>query len=399
MLYRAFLAATKKDLEKQREYVTKQLRDAGLAVDPMENWPADAENPAQLSAKRTAGCHFCIALVAFQRGTVAKNDPNGRTITQIEIDTAIKRGLKTLVFLLRDTTANRQDWPHDYSELGDPQLHAWRSQLQSSMVCGYFDADAMPEVMPAVTRQIVQWEARRRRRYLTAAALFLGAVLMTLAGFALSPSFRDWTASRFLAFNDPIVFQDSRDGFYKIARLLEGRSDILDNTKFRDDVRNAAVSFDLFANTFATFRDYAGDFEDLAKHGVRLRFVLTDFGDDNRANWTAFDEATEALPATQEETLANAKNIRVLILDLQRRYPNRVELRLSRKPLFYTLWVRDPETSSGMAHMGVTFYGQKTAWPAIRVSKRTGGDTLASLEDQFELIWREAKPDVATAHK
>ena len=32
MRYRAFIAATKKDLEKQREHVTKQLRDAGLEV-------------------------------------------------------------------------------------------------------------------------------------------------------------------------------------------------------------------------------------------------------------------------------------------------------------------------------------------------------------------------------
>ena len=111
MRYRAFVAATKKDLEKQREHVTKQLRDASLEVDPMENWPADAENPAVISAKRTSGCHFCVALVGFQRGTIAQNDINERSITQLEVDTAISRGLKTLVYLLRDSEANRRAWP------------------------------------------------------------------------------------------------------------------------------------------------------------------------------------------------------------------------------------------------------------------------------------------------
>ena len=393
MPYSAFVAATMKDLEKQREYVTKQLRDAGLAVDPMENWPADAENPSVLSAKRTAGCHFCIALVGFQRGTIAQNDPQKRAITQIEIDTAIKGGLKTLVFLLKDTYANRQAWPQAFNELEDCRFKTWRSDLESKMVCGYFDAGTMPEVLPAVMRQIVQWEQRRRRRHLTTAALFICALLMTVGIFVFSADFRDWAESRFLAFNDPIIFQNSGDGFYKVARLLDGRSDIQDNTKFRDEIRGSNVSFDLFANTFTTFRDYSKEFEELAKRGVHLRFVVTDFSDEN-LNWDAFNNATEPNVAAREETLSNARNIRELILGLEERYPRQVELRLSRKPIFYTLWIRDPETSSSMAHLGITYYGQKSKWPAFRMSKRTGAQLLASLQEQFELIWRDAKPAI-----
>jgi Domain of unknown function (DUF4062) len=394
MPYSAFVAATKKDLEKQREYVTKQLRDAGLVVDPMENWPADAENPAVLSAKRTAGCHFCIALVGFQRGTIAGNDPKKRTITQIEIDTAIKNGLKILVFLLKENDASRQPWSLGLNEPEDRQFRAWRSDLESNMVCGYFDVGTMPEVLPAVTRQIVQWEERRRRRYLAIAALFISAFLVMLGVFVFSADFRDWAESRFLTFNDPIIFQNSRDGFYKIARLLDGRSDIQDNTKFRDEIRGSNVSFDLFANTFAAYRDYSKDFEELAKRGVHLRFVVTDFSDENRGNWDAFNNATEALVATRQETLFNARNIREMILDLEKRYSSQVELRLSRKPIFYTLWIRDPETPSAMAHLGINYYGQKSTWPAFRMSKRTGADQLESLREQFELIWKDAKPAV-----
>ena len=108
----------------------------------------------------------------------------------------------------------------------------------------YFDAGAMPEVLPAVTRQIVQWEQRRRRRYLSTAALFIGAFLVTLGIFVFSADFRDWAESRFLALNDPTVFQHSRDGSYKVARLLDGRSDIQDNTNFRDEIRGSRLSLD-----------------------------------------------------------------------------------------------------------------------------------------------------------
>ncbi len=91
MPYRAFVAATKQDLDKQREHVTDRLRLAGLVVDPLENWLADAEHPAKLSAKRTAGCHFCIALVAYQRGTIASHDPHARS-TALEIREAARKG-------------------------------------------------------------------------------------------------------------------------------------------------------------------------------------------------------------------------------------------------------------------------------------------------------------------
>jgi hypothetical protein len=392
MSYRVFVSSTKKDLEKHREHVIKQLRDAGLTVDPMENWPADMENPAVLSAKRMAGCHFCVALVGFRRGAIAQKDPQRRSITQIEVDAAIKSGLKPLVFLLRDTPENRQRWPQEFIDKDDHRLMDWRHYLESEMVCGYFDAGTMPEVLPAIARQIVQIEKSHRSRYLALLAGTVSALVLLIGVFLYSESFRDWLSSRFLAFNDPVIFQHSQDGTYKIARLLSGRSDIQDNTKFRDEIQGTKVSFDLFANTFGSFRDYAKDFEDLAKRGVRLRFVVTDFSEENRANWDAFNNATEALPATRDETLFNARNIREMILDLTRRYPGMVDIRLSRKPIFYTLWIRDAEAPSAIAHLGVTYYGQKSNWPAFRMSKRTGAEQISALHEQFELIWKDAQP-------
>ena len=392
MAYSAFVAATKKDLDAQREYVTKQLRDSGIFVDPMENWPADSQDPASVSVARSRKCDFCIALIGFQAGTTAQADPQQRSITQMEVEGAIKNGVKTLVFLLRDSPANREAWPAEFIRMDDERFTAWRKLLETSMVCSYFDSKTMPEVLPAVTRQVIQWEERRRRRYIVGGAFATCILALTTSAYLTFTGVQDWVQSRMLAFHDPIVFQNSRDGSYNVARLLDGRSDIQDNTKFRDEILGTQKSFDLFANTFGSFRDYLRDFEDLAKRGVRIRFVLTDFSEENRANWDAFNNATEALPNTREETLFNARNIRDMIVTVQHRYPDRVELRLSTKPIFYTLWLRDPDEPSALAHLGVTYYGQKSNWPAFRMSRRNSVGQIHSLQEQFELLWRDAKP-------
>jgi Domain of unknown function (DUF4062) len=390
--YKAFVAATKKDLDRQRAYVIQQLRDAGLTVDPMENWPADADDPAVVSSRRTADCAFCIALVAFQRGSIAQKDSRRRSITEIEIDSAIRNGTRVLIFLLRDTPANRASWPSQFIENEGGDFYDWRAHLEKTMVCGYFDADTMPEVLPAVTRQIEQRERRRKQRYagsLIAAAMALIVVILV---FYVSGDFRSWLLARFLAFDDPVIFNNSKDGAYKLARLFYGRSDITDNTSFREEIRGTKVSFDLFANTFGSFRDYYSDFEELLRQGVLVRLIVTDFSQENYNNWNEFNRATEALPATEEETRANAANIRAMIMNLAKIYPHNMYLRLNRKPIFYTVWIRDPLLPSAVAHLGVTFYGQKSTWPAFRMSRRNGLAQMESLEEQFNILWRDAKP-------
>jgi hypothetical protein len=392
MHYRVFVAATKKDLDSQRAYVTKQLRDAGLLVDPMENWPADAAHPAALSAKRTAGCHFCVALVGFQRGSIAQRDPHELSITQLEIDAANKNGAKVLAFLLRDSPANRQAWPPEFNQLADERVAAWRSDLQRELTCGFFDAGTMPEVLPAVTRQIIQWEQGTRRKLLAGIAAIAFSLLLLVAAFGLMARVRDWTLSHLLAYNDPIVFQNSRDGFYKVARLLEGRADILGNTNFGDELLDTHQSFDMFANTFITFRDHWKTFETLAQRGVHLRFVVTDFSESNRANWEAFLSATGGGSALKDETLPNARNLRDQMLSLKKLHPREVDLRLNRKPIFYTLWIRDPDAPTALSHLGVNCYSDKSLWPAFRMSRRTGSKELKFLQDQFEIIWKDAIP-------
>ena len=393
MKYRAFVASTRRDLEQQRTHVIERLRKANLDVIGMEDWTADPDHPAQLSAKNIAGCHFCIAIIGFQRGTLSTLDSRGRSITQIEIDTARAAAVRVLPFVLRNNEQNRLAWPVEFNELADEKVQRWRQEFETETTSEFFDAHEMPDVLPAVMRQITKWHQRQRSRLQRLLAGVITAIGIALLAIGVSAGVRDWLLSRLHAYHDPVVFQYSRDGRLKVARLLEGRSDIQDNTNFREEILATQESFSIFANTFGTYRDYAADFETIVARGARLRVVLTDYAESNRANWEAFNHATENTTRGEEETLANAANIREMIHELSQRYPDRVELRLNRRPLLFTLWVRDPSLHSGLAHLGIHYYGQKANWPAFRVSQTTGGSHLAATAAQFQAIWDASAPD------
>src|SRR5688572_33204617 len=77
--YKAFVSSTFEDLKEQRAFVIRALRAAGFAVDPMEDWTADADEPRRFSVDRLDGCDLCVLLVALRRGFVP---PGGtRSIT------------------------------------------------------------------------------------------------------------------------------------------------------------------------------------------------------------------------------------------------------------------------------------------------------------------------------
>ncbi len=124
LTYKAFVSSTFKDLQEHRAHVIRGLRRAGFFVDPMEDWPADSDEPKQFSQDRLNGCHLCVLLVAFRRGFVP--DGESRSITQLEYNAAVEQGVDILPFLL-DVSA---PWHREFDELEkDPELRRWREQL------------------------------------------------------------------------------------------------------------------------------------------------------------------------------------------------------------------------------------------------------------------------------
>ncbi len=145
---KAFVSSTFLDLKEHRAQVIRDLRRAGIHVDPMEDWTATSDEPMEFSMERVKGCDLCVLLVGFRRGFV----PEGAalSITQMEYETARQEGIEVLAFLVKEDTP----WPHKYYELDkDPALRAWRSELQQRHGAEFFDyAPQSIDVLPSVTR-------------------------------------------------------------------------------------------------------------------------------------------------------------------------------------------------------------------------------------------------------
>lgn len=402
MAYRAFIAATFRDLASQRLCVIDQLKKAEIEVESMEKWSARHEEPKEFSTKSILGCHFCIVLVAFRRGHVPANQPDGKSITQMEVDFARRNGIPLFVYLLDETTQNSAEWPAEMNELNlDPAVRAWRHELRERHTIEVFNANEPgPNVLKAITPEIVKRELRHRRRMYATLSFSITTVALFLLVLFLAVPVQKWTISRLLPWYDGTVFQHSRTGHYDFCRLIPKNSDLRETTDFKVELNSTVKSFDVLANTGEIFRNFKKEFEDMASRKVRIRIILSDTSEANQANFESFARAVDE--KDMGESYSEARNIRHIIQgivdDIERAYPGEakdlIQVRLNRKPLLYTMWVRDFGHPNSLAHLSVHYYETRGAWPCFRFSPKTGAEMLVNLDAQFDKAWRDAVPYV-----
>ncbi len=149
---KVFVSSTYEDLKDHRARVIAFLRKSGAYVDPQEDWSAATGEPKRFSQDRVRGCHLCVLLVGFRRGTV----PAGETlsITQLEYRAAVEQNMDVLAFLL----AEQAPWPRNFDELDkDPDIRRWREELMQSRGVGFFDNDPLSvEIEPAWSRWLLE---------------------------------------------------------------------------------------------------------------------------------------------------------------------------------------------------------------------------------------------------
>lgn len=152
---RAFVSSTYADLAKHREYVIRALREAGISVDPMEDWTSSADEPRHFSTARIVGCDLCVLLIGFRRGHIPDGDT--RSITQLEYEQARRLGIDVLAFMLDEDAA----WPRRYDELdSDPGMRPWRAELTEAHGVTFFAGD--PQTL-RIEAALTRW---MRERYL-----------------------------------------------------------------------------------------------------------------------------------------------------------------------------------------------------------------------------------------
>jgi formylglycine-generating enzyme required for sulfatase activity len=154
MAYKAFVASTFKDLKDHRAHVINALEYAGFSVDPMEKWPASAEEPKVFSPERVAGSSLCVLLVGWRRGFVPEGEQ--LSITQIEYKAAREQNIDVLIYILDD----RAKWEREWDELDkDPEIKRWRAEL-APIATPFNEKPESINLAPALTR----WVDERPKR-------------------------------------------------------------------------------------------------------------------------------------------------------------------------------------------------------------------------------------------
>ena len=105
---RIYISSTFTDLEDHRNLVSKTLRRLGHEDVAMEHYVAEDKRPVDRCLTDVASCDAYIGLFAWRYGYIPSIDnPEGRSITEIEYRKAQDIGLPCLIFLLSDGAA----WP------------------------------------------------------------------------------------------------------------------------------------------------------------------------------------------------------------------------------------------------------------------------------------------------
>lgn len=152
---RIYLSSTYSDLPEYREKVYRVLRELGHDVSAMEDYVAADQRPLDRCLADVAASDLYIGIFAHRYGYVPEQDnPDGRSITELEYRCAEKQGVPRLVFLLDEKTP----WPPGQMDVftgeGDhgARIRALRAELSRDRLASFFStADELAKKVSVAT--------------------------------------------------------------------------------------------------------------------------------------------------------------------------------------------------------------------------------------------------------
>jgi tetratricopeptide (TPR) repeat protein len=154
---RIYLSSTYSDLKEHREKVYRVLRQLGHDVVAMEDYVAADQRPVDRCLADVAASDLYIGIFAHRYGYVPEQDnPDGRSITELEHRCAMARGIPRLIFLLDENTA----WPpgqmDGFTGDGDhgARIRELRDALARDLLASYFSTpDELAQKVSVATSQ------------------------------------------------------------------------------------------------------------------------------------------------------------------------------------------------------------------------------------------------------
>jgi Domain of unknown function (DUF4062)/Tetratricopeptide repeat len=165
--YRIYVSSTYGDLREYREKVDRALRRLDHEVVAMENYVAADQRPLAKCLEDVAGCDLYVGIFAHRYGYIPDHDnPQRRSITELEYRHARAHTKPTLVFLLDPATPWSPTWIDAVTGDGDrgTRINALREELGRERLVSFFStADELAQqVGAAVTKHLAQLAASPR---------------------------------------------------------------------------------------------------------------------------------------------------------------------------------------------------------------------------------------------
>jgi HEAT repeat protein len=156
---RIYISSTFSDLQGHREKVYRVLRQLGHDVIAMEDYVAADQRPLDKCLADVAVCDLYVGVFAHRYGYVPEDDnPEGRSITELEYRHAVAGSVPRLTFLLDLNTA----WPPGDMDVftgeGDQgaRIRALREELERDRLASFFTTpdELAQKVSVAVSRHL-----------------------------------------------------------------------------------------------------------------------------------------------------------------------------------------------------------------------------------------------------
>ena len=162
-----YLSSSFQDLQQHREAVVRALNQThGVMVIAMEKDLARDDRPLDVCLKRVAECDIYVGLIAWRYGFVPSGagNPEGLSITELEMKAASAAGKLLLIFMLREDAPwvpTMMDSVTGDNERGK-RIEAWRRRLLETAVVKEFSDAA--ELALAVRNSVSRIAAERSIR-------------------------------------------------------------------------------------------------------------------------------------------------------------------------------------------------------------------------------------------
>lgn len=153
-----YLSSTYEDLKEHRRVVFDALRKSGNQVIAMEEYVATDQRPVDQCLKDVEKADIYIGLFAFRYGYIPPqqhNNPNGLSITELELRCAEALGKPCLTFVAKDTTPWSRAYDDAYaSDDKGKRIKALRQHLLTEKLTSAFESphELAALVLAAVTR-------------------------------------------------------------------------------------------------------------------------------------------------------------------------------------------------------------------------------------------------------